>query len=142
MIFVKKKLLENLKILLLEDLKILLWVREVYNPAQALSGPRAHAEEVLCRGRIINGRGAKGNGCETTLSSAFQSFNGKTYILVGAIPKQPPEGDVSGRGAHRGAGRRIESRKTRPLRIKCTCQRPDPINEKRRLDGVNFDLRN
>ena len=33
-------------------------------------------------------------------------------------------------------------RKVRPLRIKCTRQRPDPINEKRRLDGVSFDLRN
>ena len=78
----------------------------------------------------------------TTLSSALQDFNGKINVLMKIIPKQPPEGDVSGRGAHREAGCRIDSRKMRPLRIKCICQRPDPINEKRRLDGVNFDLRN
>ena len=39
-----------------------MWVREVGNPAQTLSGPRARAEEVFCRGRIIDGRGVKGNG--------------------------------------------------------------------------------
>ena len=40
----------------------ILWVREVYNPAQTLSGPRARAKEVVCRGRMIEGRGVKGNG--------------------------------------------------------------------------------
>ena len=41
---------------------LVLWVREVYNPAQTLSGPRARAEEVWCRGQMIDGRGVKGNG--------------------------------------------------------------------------------
>ena len=39
-------------------------------------------------------------------------------------------------GAHGEAGCKIGSGKMRPLRIKCTCQRPDPVNKKRRLDGV------
>ena len=34
-----------------------MWVREVYSLAQTLSGPMAHAEEVSCRGRVINGHG-------------------------------------------------------------------------------------
>ena len=75
-----------------------LWAREVYNPAQTLFGPRARAEEVFCRGWMIDGRGVKGNGWETTLSSALQNFNGKINVLVKATPKQPPEGDVSGMG--------------------------------------------
>ena len=33
------------------------WVREVYNPAQTLSGPMARAEEVSCRGRVNDGQG-------------------------------------------------------------------------------------
>ena len=46
----------------LGDKLLLVWAREVYNPAQTLSGPRARAEEVFCRGRVIDGRGVKGNG--------------------------------------------------------------------------------
>ena len=34
----------------------------------------------------------------------------------------------------------IGSRKIRPLRIKCTGQRPDHVNEKRRLDGITSIL--
>ena len=34
----------------------------------------------------------------TTLSSTFQDFNGKSNVSMKAIPKQPPEGDVSGMG--------------------------------------------
>ena len=75
-----------------------MWVRELGNPTQTLFRPRARAEEVFCRGRIINGRGVKGNGWGTTLSSAFQNFNGKTNVLVKAVLKQPPEEDVSGMG--------------------------------------------
>ena len=38
-----------------------LWVWEVYDPTHALSRLRARAEEVVCRGRMIEGRGVKGN---------------------------------------------------------------------------------
>ena len=34
----------------------------------------------------------------------------------------------------------IGSRKIRPLHIKCTGQRPNHVNEKRRLDGVTSIL--
>ena len=34
----------------------------------------------------------------TTLSSAFQDFNGKSNVSMKAIPKQPPEGDANGMG--------------------------------------------
>ena len=37
--------------------KYFMWVREVYNLAQTLSGPMACAEEVSCRGRVIDGQG-------------------------------------------------------------------------------------
>ena len=57
-----------------------------------------------------------------------------------AIPKQPPEGDVSGIGPTWRYGAKLVERKIRPLRIKCTCQRPDHVNEKRRLDGVTSIL--
>ena len=41
---------------------------------------------------------ARGNGWEATLSSALQNFDGKINVLVKTIPKQPPEGNVSGMG--------------------------------------------
>ena len=93
---------------------------------------------------MIDGQGVKGNGWETILSSALQNFNGKINVLVKVTPKQPPEGDVSGMGPTGKQGVKLDQGKCvpPPPRIKCTCQRPDPINEKRRLDGVNFDLRN
>ena len=34
----------------------------------------------------------------------------------------------------------VDSRKVRPLHIKCTGQRPDHVNEKRHLDGVTLIL--
>ena len=39
-----------------------MWVREVCNPAQTLSGPKARAEGVSCQGRMVSGRGGEGNG--------------------------------------------------------------------------------
>ena len=42
-------------------LKYHLWVRVVYDLTQALSGLRARAKEVVCRGRVIKDRGVKGN---------------------------------------------------------------------------------
>ena len=38
-----------------------MWGRETYDPARALLGLRAHAEEGVCRGRMMKGRGVKGN---------------------------------------------------------------------------------
>ena len=55
----------------------------------------------MCRGRVIKGRGVKGKQLRTTLSSALQDFVEKSNILVKAIPKQPPEGDVNGIGPTR-----------------------------------------
>ena len=72
----------------------------------------------------------------TTLSSALQDFGEKSNVLVKAIPKQPPEGDVSEIGPTWRYGAKLVERKIRSLRIKCTCQRHDHINEKGRLDGV------
>ena len=43
-------------------LKYHLWVRDVYDLTQALSGLKARAEEVVCQGRMIEGQGVKGNG--------------------------------------------------------------------------------
>ena len=41
---------------------------------------------------------ARESGREATLSSALLNFDGKINVLMKVIPKQPPEGDVSGMG--------------------------------------------
>ena len=41
---------------------------------------------------------ARESGREATLSSALLNFDGKINVLVNAIPKQLPEGDVSEMG--------------------------------------------
>ena len=41
---------------------------------------------------------ARGSGREATPSSALLNFDGKINVLMKVIPKQPPEGDVSGMG--------------------------------------------
>ena len=75
-----------------------MWVREVYDPAQALSEPRARAEEVVLPMTNDRKPRCQGEWLRITLSLALQDFNGKINVLVKAIPKQPPEGDVSGMG--------------------------------------------
>ena len=47
--------------------------------------PRTNDERPRCRGEQLR----------TTLSSALQDFKGKSNVSMKAIPKQPPEGDVS-----------------------------------------------
>ena len=82
-------------------------------PRSLQSGPNSiwaqtRAEEVVCRGRMIEGRGVKGNGLGLPCPRAFQDFNGKINVLVKAIPKQPPEGDVSGMGPSGKQGARLD----------------------------------
>ena len=50
--------------------------------------PRTNDRKPRCQGERLR----------TTLSSALQDFNGKINVSEKAIPKQPPEGDVSGLG--------------------------------------------
>ena len=50
--------------------------------------PRTNDRRPRCQGEQLR----------TTLSLALQDFNGKSNVLVKAIPKQPLEGDVSGIG--------------------------------------------
>ena len=113
----------------------------IVGPGGLQSGPNSIWAQGPCRGGLVSRTNDRWPGCQgerlrTILSSALLDFNGKTNVLVKAISKQPPVKDVSKNGAHREAGCKIGSRKMRPLRIKCTCQRSDPVNEKRRLDGV------
>ena len=98
-------------------LYVCLWVQEVCNPTQTLSGSRVRVEGISCQRRMIGGRGSKGNGWGLTLSSAFQSFNGKTNILVEAIPKQPPQGDVNGMGPIGKQGVKLDQGKCVPSSV-------------------------
>ena len=56
-----------------------------------------------------------------------------------AIPKQLPEGDVSEMGSTGKQGVKVGLKKARPFFSKCTCQYPEMVEKKRRLDGVNLD---
>ena len=82
-----------------------------------VGNPKVRAEEVYCRGRMINGRGAKGNGWEATLSSALQNFNGKVNVLVKATPRQPPKRDVNGMGPAGKQGVKLDQGKCVPSSI-------------------------
>ena len=56
----------------------------------------------------------QGERLRTTLSSALQDFNGKINVLVKAIPKQSPEGDVSGMGPIGKQGEKLDQGKCVP----------------------------
>ena len=56
----------------------------------------------------------QGERLRTTLSSALQDFNGKINVLVKAILKQPPEGDVSGMGPTGKYGAKLDQGKCVP----------------------------
>ena len=67
------------------------------------SGPSSIWAQGPCRGGHVPRTNDRRLRCQrerlrTTLSSALQDFNGKINVLVKAIPKQPPEWDVSGMG--------------------------------------------
>ena len=67
------------------------------------SDPRSIQAQGPCRGGNVPRTNDRRPRCQeaqlrTTLSSAFQDFNGKSNNSMRAIPKQPPEGDVNGIG--------------------------------------------
>ena len=66
--------------------------------------PRTNDRRPRCQGERLR----------TTLSSALQDFNGKINVLVKAIPKQPPEGDVSGMGPTEKQGAKLDQGKCVP----------------------------
>ena len=66
--------------------------------------PRTNDQRPRCQGERLR----------TTLSSALQDFNGKINVLVKAIPKQPPEGDVSGMGPTGKQGAKLDQGKYVP----------------------------
>ena len=78
-------------------MEFIVWGQETYDPAHALLGPRARAEEGICRGRMGEGRDA-GAQPRMTLSSALQDFKEKSNISLKAAPKKPPEGGASRMG--------------------------------------------
>ena len=88
--------------------------------------PRTNEERPKCRGEQPR----------TTMSSALQDFKGKSNVSMKAAPKKPPEGDASRMGPTWGYSAKLVQGKYVPLRIKCTRQHPDHVNEKRLLDRV------
>ena len=71
-----------------------------------------------------------------TLSSALQDFNGKSKVTMKAIPKQPPEGDMSGMGPTWRYGAKLVQGKYVPSALNAPVSILIMLNEKRRLDGV------
>ena len=72
-------------------------------PGSLWSGPRSIQAHGPCRGGRVPRTNdqrprCRGEQLRTTLSSALQDYNEKSNVLMEAIPKQPPEGDVSGMG--------------------------------------------
>ena len=68
------------------------------DPSRGGRVPRTNDRRSRCQGERLR----------TTLSSALQDFNGKINVLVKAISKQPPEGDVSGMGLSGKQGARLD----------------------------------
>ena len=66
--------------------------------------PRTNDRRPRCQGERLR----------TTLSSELQDFNGKINVLVKTIPKQPPEGDVSGMGPTGKQGAKLDQGKCVP----------------------------
>ena len=54
-------------------------------------------------------------------------------------PNSPPPGDVNEMGPIGKQGVKVGLKKTRPFFSKCTCQYPEMVEKKRRLDSVNLD---
>ena len=54
-------------------------------------------------------------------------------------PNNPPPGDENEMGPIGKQGVKVGLKKTRPFFSKCTCQYPEIVEEKRRLDSVNLD---
>ena len=57
-----KNLISNFTSQKVRKIYFKLWAREVCNPAQTLPGPRARAEGVSCRGRMVSGQCGEGDG--------------------------------------------------------------------------------
>ena len=75
----------------------------IVGPGGLQSGPNSIWAQGPCRGGRVPRTNDQRPGCQgerlrTTLSLALQDFNGKINVSVKAIPKQPPERDVSGMG--------------------------------------------
>ena len=67
----------------------LVWVREVYNLAQTLFGPMARAEEVSCRGRVIDGQG-KGERLRSYPVLGTPEFRGEDQRPSEGYPQTAP----------------------------------------------------
>ena len=88
-------------------------------PGSLQSGPNSIWAQGPCRGGLVprtNDRwpGCQGERLRTILSSELKDFNGKINVLVKAIPKQPPEGDVSGMGPTGKQGAKLDQGKCVP----------------------------
>ena len=105
-------------------------------PGSRQSGPNSIWAQGPCRGGLVprtNDRwpGCQGERLRTILSSALQDFNGKINVLVKAIPKQPPKGDVSGirpigkQGAKLDQGKCVPSALNAPTNVQIRLMRKD-----------------
>ena len=111
-----------------------MWGQGPYDPAHGLVGPRARAKEGICRGRMGKGRNAKGTAEDNPVLGTPRLQREEQHLVEGCSQKTP-EGDTIRMGPTWGTVRNW-FRVNTTLRIKYTRQRPNHVNEKRRLDKV------
>ena len=65
-----------------------MWGQRTYDPAHALLGPKARAEEGICRGRIGKGRNARGTAEDPVLG--IPRLQREEQHLVENCPQKAP----------------------------------------------------
>ena len=81
---------------------------------------------------------AKGTAEDLPCPRHFGAVIEKPTLRCRQSPDSPPPGDMNGMGPIGEPGVKVGLRKTRPFFSKCTCQYPEMIEKKRRLDDVNL----
>ena len=110
-------------------------------PGNLRSGPCSIRAQGPCRGSRVPRTNdqmprCQGEQLRMTLSSALQDFNGKSKVIMKAILKQSPEGDMSGIGPTWRYGTKLVQGKYVPSALNAPVSILIMLNDKRRLNGV------
>ena len=102
-------------------------------------GPEPVPRRCLAKGEWSVADVAKGTAEDLSRPRHSGSVIERPILRCRKPPNNPPLGDENERGPIGKQGVKAGLRKTRPFFSKCTCQYPEVINKKRRLDGANLD---
>ena len=83
-----------------------MWGQGTYDPAHALLGFRAHAEEGICRGRIGKGRNAGGIAEDDPILGTPRLQREEQHLVEGC-PQKAPEGNTIRMGPTWGNGTKL-----------------------------------